>query len=488
MAQALGPVPGTGPGSVDQQARLPDAPARPARPARRAQRCTGLLAALVLGLLTWLGALTPAAALPAAATGADVGAADEPQVTLVLFHGEGCPHCAAERAWLEQLAAAHPGLRMEQYEVWNDEANRALLADYAARLGFEPVGVPVTVVGDQVWIGFSEGIAGEIDAAVTAALASAGTGATAVPSPDPSTGGDGPDGEPADAASDASVDLPVAGTVDLADMSLLASTVLIGFADGINPCSLWVLAVLMAVVLHSGSRGRVALVGGTFLLVTASMYGLYIVGMYSALDYAGGLGWIRAAVAGIALALGVLQLKDGLGIRGGPSLSMSAQRRPKVIRSMRAVARPDRGIAATLAGTAALAVGVSLLETPCTAGLPLLWTSMLAEQGVALGTAVALFGVYMLVFLLDEMALFGAAVVTMRARRLQADEGLALKLLSGSLLVTLGVVMLVAPELMADLPSSLLVFAAAAALGGTLWAVVRRRGPASAPGGQRHLP
>ena len=31
-------------------------------------------------------------------------AAGESSPTLVLFHGEGCPHCAAERAWLQELA------------------------------------------------------------------------------------------------------------------------------------------------------------------------------------------------------------------------------------------------------------------------------------------------------------------------------------------------------------------------------------------------
>ena len=500
---------------------------------RRRPRWT--LPRVLPGLLALLGLTALAGLLAVGGPASAAPTEDTDPVTLVLFHGDGCPHCASERAWLEELAAVRPGLRIEQYEVWNDADNRALLVEYAERLGFEPTGVPVTVVGDEVWIGFSEGIALEIDSAVVAALAAASQaqdptqdptegptqgprqgptqgatqGATQGPAQGPTTAatepgaGVDPAAEGADAAAggttaggttaggaaaESSVDLPLIGTVDLSSMSLLASTLVIGFADGINPCSLWVLAVLMAVVLHSGSRGRVALVGGTFLLVTAAMYGLYIVGMYGALDYAGGLGWIRMGVAAIALVLGALQLKDGLGVRGGPSLSMPAQRRPQVIRRMRAVARPDRGVAATLAGTAALAVGVSLLETPCSAGLPLLWTSMLADQGVSTAAAVALFGVYMLVFLIDELILFGAAVITMRARRLQADEGRALKILSGSLLVTLGVVMLVAPEAMATLSTSLLVFAAAGILGTVLWAAVRHRDGTVARRGDRPVP
>ncbi len=102
---------------------------------------------------------------------APLGTADDTATTLLLFHGEGCPHCAAERAWLEELSLTYPQLRIEQYEVWNDQGNRDLLDRYATDLGFEPAGVPVTIVGDQVWIGFSEPIAAEIEASVVAALA-----------------------------------------------------------------------------------------------------------------------------------------------------------------------------------------------------------------------------------------------------------------------------------------------------------------------------
>lgn len=398
-------------------------------------------------------------ALPAGPVRGSPAAAGESSPTVVLFHGEGCPHCVAERAWLQELAIEYPGLRIEQYEVWNDESNRQVLRQYADELGFEPSGVPVTIVADQVWIGFSDTVVAEIESVVAAASADSGAPTQIEPTPA------------------STVDVPLLGTVTLTGSSLVVSTALIGFADGINPCSLWVLAVLLAIVLHSGSRGRVLLVGSTFLLVTAAMYGLYIAGMYSALDYVSGLTWIRAAVALVALALGALQLKDGIAPGIGPSLSISPSRRPRLYRTMRGVSRTDRGLLPTLAGTAALAVGVSLLETPCTAGLPLMWTSMLADQEVVTAAAIALFGIYMAVFLLDELVLFGVAVVTMRATHVQRGQGQALKIISGSLLITLATVMLLAPTAMTQAGTSLLVFAVAGVLALVVWLVARGRHP-----------
>jgi cytochrome c biogenesis protein CcdA len=235
-----------------------------------------------------------------------------------------------------------------------------------------------------------------------------------------------------------------------------------------------VLSLLLAMVLHRGSRGRVLIVGGTFLAVTSVMYAIYMLGLYSAASYLSAMGWLRVVVAGVAGAFGLLQLKDGLGFTGGPSLSVSPGRRPGLYTRMRAVASPDRTLAATLAGTVVLAVAVSLLETPCTAGLPLLWTTLLAEQGVVPLEAAALFAVYLAVFLLDELVIFAVAVVTLRATRLQERHGRALKIVAGSVLVTLAATMLVAPSALTTLGGTLVVFGIAAGLALLLYAVGTR--------------
>jgi cytochrome c biogenesis protein CcdA len=222
--------------------------------------------------------------------------------------------------------------------------------------------------------------------------------------------------------------------------------------------------MLLALVLHSGSRQRVALVGGLFLLVTSAMYGLYIAGAYSALSYAQLLPWIQRGVALVAIALGLLQLKDGFGIAGRPSLSVDERARPGMYRRMRGLAVVDRPLAALLGATVALAVGVSLLETPCTLGLPILWTNLLAENDVPLGGAAVLFVVYLAVFLLDELVVFVAVVATMRALKVQEHHGRALKVVSGALMITLAAAMLVRPEAMETIGGTLTVFGIAVVL------------------------
>lgn len=384
-------------------------------------------------------------------------------VVLTLFHGDGCPHCSAEIAFLrDELAAEFPDVEMRAYEVWGNEANRTLMFSAAEVYGFDPQGVPVTIVegpaGHEVFVGFGAATGRSIRDAVQRVQTGEATEAGAAQA----------EGVPS------LVDVPLVGAVDLAGSSLLVATLVIGLVDGVNPCSLWVLSVLLAIVLHSGSRGRVLLVGTVFLTVTAGMYGVYVAGVYSVLTVVDQLTWIRLVVAAVALTFGLLQLKDGLAIQAGPSLSISPERRPALYRRMRSVALGDTGVVATVAGTVVLAVGVSLLETPCTAGLPLLWASLLAEQSVPTASAVALFGVYMAVFLLDELAVFAVAVLTLRSLKVSQRHGQALKVLAGSVLVTLAIAMVALPEAMATVTGTLAVFAAALAIGMALWLVSRR--------------
>jgi cytochrome c biogenesis protein CcdA/glutaredoxin len=369
-------------------------------------------------------------------------------VVVELFWGDGCPYCEAERRFLDELAATRPGLEVREYEVWNDEANRALFRARAAEAGVEVRAVPTTFLGDRVWVGFSSVTADGIEAAVDAALAGLAP----------------PDQE------DATIDVPIVGRVDVGDRSLIVSTLLIGFVDGINPCSLWVLSVLLAIVLHTGSRRRVFAVGAAFLTVTSAMYGLYVAGAYSVLAYVRYVPWIQRAVAVVAAGLGLLQLKDVVAFHRGPTLGVPDAAKPDLYRRMRRLSAPDRPLPVVLGATAALAVGVSLLETPCTLGLPILWTNLIAQQDVPAPGAALLFLLYLAAFLVDELVVFVAAVWTMRALKLQEHHGRELKLVSGVLMLTLAAAMLIRPELMESLGGTMVVFVAAGgiAAGGLL--------------------
>ena len=404
--------------------------------------------AVFVGLFLLVGTASPASA--------GTAVTDRPgEVVLQLFWGDGCPHCAAEKQWLEQAVTDHPGLVVQQYEVWNDEGNRRLFYGTAERMGFEPSGVPTTIIGDRYWVGWSDTVRDEIVAELerTAPPATDSTPATGAP---PATPGEA-----------TTVDVPLLGEVAVGSDSLVLSTLVIGFVDGVNPCSLWVISVLLAIVVRAARRNRVIVVGSTFLAVTALMYALYMAGIYSALSLVGHLGWVQAVVAAVAGVLGVVNVKDYFAFKQGPSFTIRDSSKPGIYARMRAAAG-ERELLPALGATVALAVGVSLLETPCTAGFPVLWTGLLEANDVGWTQAAGLFGLYMVPFLLDELIVFGLAVATMRVTKVQERHGRLLKLVGGTLMLALAATVLVSPEAMNRPLTAALVFAVAFALAFTV--------------------
>jgi len=67
----------------------------------------------------------------------------------------------------------------------------------------------------------------------------------------------------------------------------------------------------------------------------------------------------------------------------------------------------------------------------------------------------------MVIYQLDELAIFFSVVFTLKASKLEEKHGRILKLIGGVLMLTLAVVMLINPSLMNDITNSLLIFGAA---------------------------
>jgi thiol-disulfide isomerase/thioredoxin len=392
------------------------------------------------------------------------GSPDDRSVVVYFFHGEGCPACAQEKPFLEELQRRYADVEVRDYEVWYDEDNQALLKEMAAKLGFEPRGVPVTIIGDRVWVGFSDPIAREMEAEVVGCreVGCVDAGAGVIP---------GVTAEPKvavpsrDERADSTVlQLPLVGAVDLGARSLVVSTALIGFMDGFNPCSLWVLSVLIALTLRIGSRRKIFIIGITFITVTALIYVLFIAGLFTVLTFVSFLGWIQAVMALLALFFALVSIKDYFWYKQGVSFTIADEKKPGIYRKMRRILNATDSLPAMIGATVVLAVSVSLVEFSCTAGLPVLWTNLLTAQDVEPTTFALLLALYMIIYQLDELAIFSAAVFTLKASRLEEKHGRVLKLFGGVLMLTLAAAMLIDPALMNRVSSSLLVFGAAIGL------------------------
>ena len=401
-------------------------------------------------------------------------------VVIYMFWGDGCPHCAKAKPFLETLAANNPNVELRFYEIYNIVQNRELFERMGAAYDYEPRGVPAIYIADQHWEGWSDAVGAQIEELITKCSVEAcpnlGDGVikpdegvlTKIKLPKP----EAQPAAPLDVNSDV-ITLPFIGKVDLSKQSLVVSTALIGFVDGFNPCSVWVLTMLLALTLHTGSRKKVLIIGGIFLTVTAAAYALFIAGIFTILSFVSFMGWIQVLVAVIALFFAIINIKDYFWYKEGVSFTIADEKKPGIAKGIRRV-MDSKSFWGMAAATVALAAGVSLVEFTCTAGFPVMWSNIVAAQDVSPLNFALLLLLYMVIYQLDEIGIFLVAVFTLKASRLEEKQGRILKLIGGVLMLTLAAVMIIKPALMNQLSSALIIFAIAFGVTGLVLLLHRR--------------
>jgi len=152
---------------------------------------------------------------------------------------------------------------------------------------------------------------------------------------------------------------------------------IISIVDGFNPCSIWVLSMLLAITLNTRSRKKVLIIGAVFIFITGLIYALFITGLFTVFKVVRFIGWIQVVVSIVALIFAVVNIKDYFWFKQGISFTIRDEKKPGIYKGIRRIVNASESIWGMIAGTVVLAAGVSLVEFSCTAGFPVLWTNLL---------------------------------------------------------------------------------------------------------------
>jgi cytochrome c biogenesis protein CcdA/thiol-disulfide isomerase/thioredoxin len=358
-------------------------------------------------------------------TQALAGSNAEGSMTLLFFWGVGCPHCEEARPFIERLRQERPELRLEAVEVRQDAVGRQRFIDTMQRLDAPARGIPTFVLGQRWVTGFAPGVT---ETAVERLITDALT-------------------RPDDRAPSRveGVQTSLFGWLSATDLGLPVFTIALGLLDGFNPCAMWVLLFLLATLAGQRDRTRMAVTAGTFVVVSGAVYFAFMAAWLSVFLVIGMTRPIQVVLGAIALAMGAVNLKDFFAFGRGPSLSIPDSAKPGIYARVRSVLR-EHNLAGSLLGIAVLAVLVNLVELLCTAGLPAIYTSVLAQQELSTWGRLAYLGLYNLAYVADDALMVTIAVVTLSRRRLAERAGRWLKLASGAVMLALGLLLLLRPE------------------------------------------
>lgn len=371
----------------------------------------------------------------------------EADPTLYYFWGEGCSACAKAEQFNQELTKLYPGMKIEKYEVWEKVENRSVYLDFIARYETGTRGVPAYFWEDKYWLGIAPAVQKDIERTISLEYGNEDQikNSNTI--------------EKAVNLDESEIDLPLIGSINLSNMPLVPVTVTIGLMDGFNPCSLWILMVLLGVVVHARSRKKLMLISITFIIVTASIYGLFMLGVFNVFYLLDHLDWVRILVAAVALMFALINIKDYFFFKKGLSLSIPDRFKPSIYKNLRKVLYTDKPYA-YMGVTAVMAAGISLIELPCTAGFPVIWSNILAGHNVNVVSFTSLLILYLFTYLLVELVIITVVGIKLQTVKITERTGRVLKLLSGNIMLVLAITLFFELDYLYDFKNLILIFGA----------------------------
>lgn len=345
-------------------------------------------------------------------------------VHLYVYWSLQCPHCLEALPQIEELAAEHSWIRLHALELSRSPENLDRFVAMASALGQQARAVPTLIYCGQMQEGWDpDGQAGFL-----ARLAACRDTTTADAAPAPQA--------PA---------IPLFGDLDTSKLSLPVLTVMIAGLDAFNPCAFFVLLFLLSLMVHQRNRRRMLAIGIVFVAISGIMYFAFMAAWLNLFLMIGSLPWVTAGAGALAVLIGAINIKDFIAFRAGVSLSIPESRKTDIFARGRRILAADK-LPAMLTATVLLAIAANLYELLCTAGFPMVFTRLLTLHATSTAESYLYLALYNLIYVLPLLAIVVTFALTMGARKLTEREGRLLKLLSGSMMLGLGLLLLAAPE------------------------------------------
>lgn len=358
-------------------------------------------------------------------------AAGESEVQLFFFWSSRCPHCLEAKPFVEALPARFPWLKLHSHEVLDHPDNAKLYLEMAGKLGQDASSVPAFLFCGEMLVGFES---------------AASTGAQLEQRLQACHAGSKPEA--------GALSLPLLGRVEAGKVSLPLITLAIAGLDAFNPCAFFVLLFLLSLMIREKSRARMLAIGGVFVLFSGLIYFVFMAAWLNVFLMLGEIRAVTALAGAVAVAMGLVNIKDFFRLHQGITLSIPESAKPGLFKRMRGLlgAASWSGL---LFGTATLAVAANSYELLCTAGFPMVYTRLLTLQHLDRWAYYLYLALYNLVYVIPLLAIVLAFTYTLGSRKLSEQEGRLLKLMSGMMMLGLGVLLLAAPQLLNHLGMAL---------------------------------
>lgn len=373
-------------------------------------------------------------------------------VNIYLFHSYTCKHCKEEIKLLDELEKEYDNIKVYKYEV-NENENGELLKNISEIMGSKVTGTSYTIIGNKVFSGYDyENSKGRFKGAIEYYSKygyedKVGEYISSIPLPSYEVKDTDPDvDEYISNYISYKVKLPLIGEVKLKNLTLPLITVVIGLADGFNPCAMWVLLFLISMLIGMKDKKRMWILGSTFLLISALIYLIFMMSWLNLANLLISVVWVRVIIAVVSLVGGFINLRGYIKHRKVSGCDVvDDKKRNRIITRIKKFTT-EKNFWLAILGVIVLAISVNVVELACSAGLPVMFIEILSLNNLTAIEEIIYIVLYMLFFLLDDFVVFVIAMTTLSLTGVSSKYGNLSKLIGGILMLFIGLLLMFKPE------------------------------------------
>ena len=372
-----------------------------------------------------------------------INAEEKKQVNVYLFHSNTCSHCKAEIEFLNEIQKEYENLKINLYEINDVKENKELMINIKEKLNIDSPMVPFTVIGDYYYIGYNDGVKEGIKNLIEKYTSEEQYDVIK----------DIIDGKDVSNFKIKNGEInkisTVFGEIDPAKVSLPILSVIMGAIDGFNPCAMWVLIFLITMLFNMENKKRMWALGITFLVTSALIYLVFMfVWLGVATKLLTTISWLKLLIGLIALIGAFINLKGfikSIVKKDAGCEVVDNSKRKKIISKIKKYTSEKSFILAIL-GVMLLAISVNAIELACSAGLPVLFTNVLALNDVNFIEKCIYIFIYIFFFLIDDIIVFFVAMFTLNIKALSTKYTKYSHLIGGIIMLIIGILMIFKPE------------------------------------------
>lgn len=368
-------------------------------------------------------------------------------IDIYIFYSLDCPHCKDAREFLKQYKQQEKQVSVHYYEVNHNEKNARLLEKVQKIYDESSLGVPYMIIGSNIIIGFNESTELEIKETIKHYKEYEYTDITGKIINDEITKENIKEYLDKDSLMQENIKIPLIGKINVKEASIPLIAVVIGLVDGFNPCAMWVLIFLISMLINMKDRKKMWALGVSFILTSAIVYALIMGAWLKVIVNFAGIRWIQAIIGIVALIGSFINFRSFYNERKKESgcQVVDEKKRKKIINSIKKFTT-EKSFLLALLGVIALSISVNVVELACSAGLPVLFTNILAINNITGIKAILYISLYILFFLLDDLIVFIVAAITFKVTGITTKYTKISHLIGAIIMFLIGILLIIKPE------------------------------------------